>query len=357
MKHMFVDAGRSGVRGWRLALGCIVGSLLAGCGTSVSAPPVTTATHRAPVSPCCLRAFDIGSVRVWAPVSWQVIVEPDPCSGPPVGASCLEPPCAPGGEGVHVSSVPPSLHCKEAIKGADSVWITYWPGPWLSDARPPVQALPGWRGRAIVVTAPRLDAVIYGFGPSGVAAARSYGRSALASVNGATLPVVTPGGFRSLRFGDLEASVPRSWQVRDLTGSSALNPGECGGSPFNALGTPTAFLGFSRVTASCPFVAARSIWTAMSWPANGIWMATTLPAIGSTVPLPLGVLEHPSGVTTMRTHAQHGLVVSILQPVGELPAGSVSFVVAYRGQQTYGVLGLGDNPLTAEQVLSSIRPS
>ena len=274
------------------------------------------------------------------------------------GATCFEPPCAPGSVGVHVSKVLPSLHCKEALKGNyNSVWISYWTGPWLTDVTQPVQPLPGWHGDAVVVTAPALDAVLYGFGAEGVAVAESYGPSSLAALSDATLPVRTPTDWRDVRFANLVASVPSTWSVHDLSDNEVPNPGACTGAAFSPIGTPAAYVGFSSDDAGCPFLNEDLSRTLQSRPADGLWLAITRSSSGSTEP-PLGGLAQSATASTRGvTHDQHGLTMRLLEPVGSQPAGSVWFVVSYGGRETLGLLGLGVAATTAERVLSSIRPS
>ena len=354
----------------RSRIGAISTVAVASAGLFLSACSMTSSTSTTPTTTPAIvhtgeRPVDIGGLRLWIPWSprsrlpddnWGVVPTTWTCEQGTSTDRCATVPCAPGpSPDVYVTTVAPLHRCLERVllMNRDAVWVRLSKGPWTTRANGPVLSMKGWDTPAVRVTLPSLGVILYGFGPVGVRVAEGHQTSSLYDLTHAILPVSTPSGWRTIKFGNVEASVPAPWTVHDFALKSEKEvppPTGCLGIGFASEPSRAAvFLGDSRYVPECPYFDPAMQWTWQSSPGYGLWLETIAKAEGPTPP-PSSRIVHVVSI------AEHGLTVQLFLPAVAQPAGTVSFAVISDGRTTQGSLGLGGAPLLAQQLLSSIRP-
>jgi hypothetical protein len=313
--------------------GCLGSSYSHHTPTTTTTLPTTKVATRVPSGDV---AIDIGMVRLIAPLSWTLRTAVPIC-GLAVGCTA---PCGSGASAaVVVTTVAPRLACPTATRKADSVWVF------------PLRGKPGAKhiqlhNGTVVRSVPSLGVVLYGFGSLGARIVRDAGPSSLAALLSARLPVAVPNGWKTVSFGPLAVSVPRSWPLRFLTGRSWPIPGFCVSPVFPQ---PVAYLGAaSDAEHSCPIIDAQTILSATAHPGDGIWLTVGQGA----------AVEHPFFPPVGQLITVKGLRVKVRLGLPGAGGGSdtVEVLATVGRTSVVATLGLGINPRVAEDILSSIRP-
>jgi hypothetical protein len=323
---------RRKTRRWGLGVGALVVVLIT-AGIVVSLRPersrvVTTSpaatiplVRLPPVShPSRWQPIDYGLLRLWLPPGWQAVSGPTGCTTRSYdNLMTLEPSIQGCG-----SKVTTYLSLRRSTKPAPVTW--------------PTSSLNGVTvryhhvGRRIMYVVPRLQVTITATGAEAVAVARTVGPSSLDAVLAMNGPVKTPTSWKSVRFDGFEVRVPRNWKTARVTA-------DCGGL-FFAAKNPVAYTGKALYDASCAVV----LPTYLLRPGNGVWLEQVANEARRSVAYRLEF--HHLGV--------------IVDPATSSLGGQVGVpivnITAVAGTHTLSAqLGLGTDPTTAEQVLSTLR--
>ena len=315
--------------------GCL--GMSGGTGSSTTSMPIKVATR----VPHGFAAIDVGFVRLIAPSTWSLQVAAPNCSAVRGHRARCSAPCAPGApQTVVVTSVAPRLACKTDANGyRDEVWI------FTNREKAGTRNLHVDDG-SIIRSVPSLGVVLYGFGPLGAHIARTAGPSSLAALVAAHTPIDVPPGRRTVSAGPLVVSVPRRWPRRHLTARSWPVPGLCASRIFLH---PIVYTGWSNELSGCTLIDAQSILYATVLPGDGVWIVVSHRRVN------LHAFFPPTG----RIVSVRGLRVMLRLGLPEVGVGGDSVqLLASVGHTTISItLGLGLNPLVAEEILSSIRPA
>lgn len=197
----------------------------------------------------------------------------------------------------------------------------------------------------IIRSIPRLDVVLYGFGSPGARIVGTAGSSSLAALLTARLPANVPRGWRTISAGPLVVSLPSSWPRRHLEKSSWPVPGLCASRMFLH---PIAITGWSEELAACTLIDAQSILYATVYPGDGVWIVVDHRRVN----------VHPFFPPTGRIVNVKGLRVPVRLGMPAVGDGSdtVELLATVGGTSISVTLGLGLDPMVAEEILSSIRP-
>jgi hypothetical protein len=144
-------------------------------------------------------------------------------------------------------------------------------------------------------------------------------------------PVAVPRRWRPVRFDGFQVDVPTTWSISNVSA-------DCG---TLVSGSPSAYEGRSRFTASCALV--LPIYRLR--PGNGVW----LEQVAGRGPAPADTYNlHINGLGVKIRPA-----TSVLGGQGGVPIVNLTVVTAHQTLQAQ--LGLGTDPAVAEEVLSSLH--
>jgi hypothetical protein len=160
--------------------------------------------------------------------------------------------------------------------------------------------------------------VLATLGPSSLAVLVDEGRAA-----------VVPTSWKAVRFDGLQASVPPSWPV-EVVSRQESEPGVCGGPVFRS---PLVYVGSAGSVPSCGLV----FGTQLDPPVDGLWVFSGRPELGSE-------LSKALGFGAFRPVLDYSYTAIDPEATLQLHYASAEVVV-----------GLGQGPATAEEVISSLR--
>lgn len=280
---------------------------------------------------------DLGRLRVWAP-------DLDVCGGI-TGSS--------GGADISVTSgcqspFPPSPSQPVEVVAAAvrpsgdrttldglSVWVS-GPRVRLVGGRLDTAALLAGANRSITsFDVPSLGVRLLALGSSGARLALTLGPSPLDAVLATTYPVAIPSGWRSVSFDGVTLSVPPSWAVTKLTRAplEAL-PGQPL-VPCELFPRPVVYLGGPAGSCSTGFAGGIG-------DPPGLWLGNAVAA-----------LSGPSNRTsTLRSAAGASATIRWSPFAG---SSTVDVTLVAGGHSVAATMGIGSDPVIAEEILSSLR--
>jgi hypothetical protein len=317
---------------WSALVAC--GMALSACGAAASPatkPPATfSPVTAAPVTvPRGSAPLDFRRVRLWVPPTWAKRWTPtlpcEPATDQDVvftGPGPHAPHCAAAALGDWVlieasNGAPPATATKQVVNG-----LTLWS----------FTAPAGARAYAI----PSLHTTVVAAGAEGRAVQDSVQPSALETVLTARYPVAVPAAWDHRSYHGQPFATPRSWPAQTL-GPDATPPGFCSEPVSTA---PIVFEGTGRQfpgPVSCPAIAVEPVVD----PVDGIWLQPW--QNGSSPPDPVPQLRTRPGPAR--------LVYSFSSP-GDVD--TIRLLIHSGDQKTEVTIGLGADPTTAEEVLSSL---
>jgi hypothetical protein len=271
--------------------------------------------------------LDYGRLRLWLPQDWNGDYTTAACSTGPAssGIVLFGPLCdhsQPGGTYVAVNTLttrPPASWTKKAVNG-----ITIY-------ASAPTDTIPTTTSWDV----PTLHVHVSFRGARGEAIARTLGPSSLTAILALHHPLRVPSTWKTVTFGPLTARVPAD----SVIGQPLPNVG-CDG-PFSGRqhGTrPNVYLGDkSMPPSSCT---APDASTKLA-PAEGLWLQ------GADIEQ----IETGTGTITA-THEIDGQEATLVSSPNEGPAVQITMDSA--GAAVSAVIALGENPVVAEEILSSL---
>jgi hypothetical protein len=305
-----------------VAAGIVVSSRPARSRVVTTSPQATVPLVRLPTvdHPKGWRPIDYGRLRLWLPPGWQAV------SGP---------------IGCRTRSYDNLMTFEPSTDGCGNTVGTY-----LSLRQSTTPAPVGWRtssihgvtvhyhqvGRSHTYVIPRLQVTITAKGAQAVAVARTAGPSSLDAVLAMTGPVTTPPSWKAVRFDGFQVTVPRTWKTARVTA-------DCG-ALFTAAKDPVAYRGKALYRGACEIVLPIYLLR----PGNGVWLEQVTNGSRRTGPY--------------RLDFHHlGLIVDPARSVvgGQVGVPVVNVTVVAGTHTLSAQLGLGTDPATAEQVLSSLR--
>lgn len=303
------------------------------------APAVSPASTLAVKAPAGWRRVDLGHVRLSLPPGWTA------------RGSGEQPNCEHVTAGFYhdvVFSGQPGgdLSCPGA---ADGVWLSLEPTtapPPAAASHTKINGISAWVWPTAPAGTRRYDLVgdgeeitVHGVGAGRVLA--TLEPSALAAVLSTRYPIRVPGSWRRVRYDGVAVSVPATWPRRRLP-SSTLPPGWCGLAAFGS--GPLVYQGPPRglpAAVHCP--AAASGWAAH--PADGVWVE----------PTPKGQGEAGAGQQQVRLRAGAGTATIVYSYDSfDNEADLVAVNIDRHGHHVTVTIGLGTDPVTAEEILSSL---
>jgi hypothetical protein len=274
--------------------------------------------------------LDYGRLRLWLPADWngEYSTSATCLAGPPLsklviyGTVCDR--SQPGGTYVLVDTLttpPPPSRTEMTVNGI-SVFASV---PANTTA-----AATSW-------DVPSLGVSLSFRGAAGRAVAKTLGPSSLTAVLALHRPVAVPPSWKTVTVGQLTARVPA-----DSIVGQPLPDVACGG-PFSDHRhgtTPNVYLGDESLSSHCPPGPDASVKLD---PAQGLWLQ------GADIePVETG----PHTLTAM--FAIDGQPATVVSSPDEGPAIQVTLRAG--GLAASAVIALGDNPVIAEEILSSLKP-